>query len=88
MDALCKCCHGLFRKFLGESMKKGIFVFSMRLIVCFLNICPVYVTNYEMNEWMPNEMDRTIYKFLLNWCCGFAVLSYWTASLKKPRQMP
>lgn len=88
MDGICKCCHGLFRKFLGESMKKGIFVFSMRLIVCFLNICPVYVTNYEMNEWMPNEMDRRIYKFLLNWCCGFAVVSYWTASLKKPRQMP
>lgn len=88
MDALCACCHGLFRKYIGSSMKKGLFVNGMRIFVCMLNICPFYVANYEMNEYMKNEMDKKLYKFLLNFFLGMALLSYWITSLKKPRAIP
>jgi hypothetical protein len=69
-------------------MKKGIFINGMRFIVCLLNLCPLYLVNYELNEWIPNEMDRYLYKVMLNFSIFMALLSYWTATLKKPRKIP
>ena len=88
MDGLCKSCHGLFRKIVGVHMRKTAFIYSMRLYVCFLNACPIYVVNYEMIEYMPNKMDSYIYKILLNFFCIMALISYWTASLKKSKVIP
>lgn len=60
----------------------------MRLFVNGLNACPLYVVNYEMIEWMDNEMDRYIWKALLNFFILGALTSYWTASLRKPKIIP
>jgi hypothetical protein len=42
-------------------MKKTAFVYIMRIFVCFLNACPMYVVSYEMLEYMENKMDKFIY---------------------------
>lgn len=88
MDTLCRYCHGLFRQIFGNRMKDNLFVLSMRIFVCFLNICPLYVVNQEMIEWMTNDTDRIIYKMMLNFSIAGALLSYWTASLRKPKPIP
>ena len=88
MDGLCKCCHGLFRKFIGKGMQKSAFIWGMRVFVCFLNACPIYVMNYEMIEYMDNYMDKFLYKLLLNFTIVMALLSYWTACLKSPKPIP
>lgn len=54
----------------------------------FLNILPMYTVNYEMIEYMDNDMDKFILKSLLNFCCTMSMLSYWTASLKQPKDLP
>ena len=41
-----------------------------------------------MIEYMKNDMDRFVYKFLLNFFCSMALLSYWTASLRQPKDIP
>lgn len=60
----------------------------MRLFVILLNACPFYVANYEMNEWMTNDMDKFLYKLILNFFLAMALISYFTASLRKPKTMP
>jgi hypothetical protein len=69
-------------------MKKGLFINAMRIFVVFLNFCPFYLGNYELNEYMKNSMDKRIYNLMLNFFLGMALLSYWIASLKKPRPIP
>ena len=88
MDTLCRLCHGLFRQIFGNRMKDNLFVLSMRIFVCFLNICPLYVVNQEMIEWITNDTDRIIYKMMLNFTIAGALSSYWTASLRKPKPIP
>ena len=88
MDTLCRFCHGLFRQIFGKRMKDNLFVLSMRIFVCFLNICPLYVVNQEMIEWITNDTDRIIYKMMLNFTIAGALSSYWTASLRKPKPIP
>ena len=88
MDYFCKCCHGQFRRFCGANLKTGAFINGMRAFVCFLNICPMYTVNFEMIEYMKNDMDKFIYKCMLNFFCGMALLSYWTASLRLPKTIP
>jgi len=88
MDTLCKCCHGLFRRFIGSAMKKGCFVITMRAVVNFLNFCPSYVATYQVLEFVENEMDRFIFKFLLNAYIFMALVSYWTASMRMPKKIP
>ena len=69
-------------------MKKTAFVYAMRIFVCFLNSCPMYVVTYEMLEYMTNKIDIFIYKLLLNFFCIMALISYWTASLKQSKIIP
>ena len=88
IDYFCKCCHQLFRKVLGGNMKSNMFRYCMRTFVTFLNVCPFYTVNYHMIEYIQNEMDRFIFKFLLNTLIFMALLSYWTASLKTPKKLP
>ena len=66
-------------------MKNTFFIFAMRAFVSMLNFCPVFVVNTEMIEYMEPEMNRKICKLLLNSMCFMALLSYWIASLKKPK---
>jgi hypothetical protein len=54
MDVPFKTIHKLFKTTFGKHMKKTIFVQSMRFVVNFLNICPLYVVNFEMIEYMDN----------------------------------
>ena len=69
-------------------MKKTAFVYTMRIFVCFLNACPMYVVTNEMLEFMSNKTDVFIYKLLLNFFCIMALISYWTASLKQSKIIP
>ena len=88
IDCLCQCGHKLFRKIFGASMKNGIFVIGMRIAVTSLNLAPFYVVNYELIEWMKNEMDRYILKFLFNFWMTMTLIAYWTACLRKPKPIP
>ena len=63
MNYLCQNCHKLCRNYLD--LKTNFFKIFMRGAVTVLNLFPMYVVQYEMIEFMDNEMDRTIYKFLL-----------------------
>lgn len=85
---ICQKTHRLFKKTVGNGMRSTGFIVSMRLFVCMLNICPVYIVNTEAIEWMNPEMNRTICKLLLNVFCGMALLSYWIACLRKPKKIP
>ena len=69
-------------------MKHGFFINGMRLFVCFLNACPLYLANYELNTWIENEMDQRILKLTFNFAIFMALSSYWIASLKRPKQIP
>jgi len=60
----------------------------MRLVVVLLNVMPLYVMNREMNEWMPNEVDRQIVKFLFNAAVFMTLLSYSFASFTRPKVIP
>mmetsp|Transcript_5375 Transcript_5375/g.8310 ORF Transcript_5375/g.8310 Transcript_5375/m.8310 type:complete len:83 (+) Transcript_5375:6-254(+) len=82
MDGLCQCCHRLFQRGIGQGMGQNSFVYIMRLIVVALNLIPMYSVNYEILEWMENDMDKLVYKFLLNFFIIMSLLSYLTASLK------
>ena len=87
MDALCKTCHGLFRKYIGKSMQAKFFVYTMRTAVCLLNVFPYYSINSELVEYLP-EMEKYLYKSLFNLILILNLLSYFTASLLKPVQIP
>lgn len=69
-------------------MKTTFFIASMRIFVCFLNLCPFYVINYEMLEHMENKTDIYVYKFIFNFFIFASLTSYWIASLKKPKKIP
>jgi len=66
-------------------MKGPCFIFAMRAFVTTLNLCPMYVVNTELIEYMEPAMNRKICKLLLNIMCLMALMSYWIASLKKPK---
>ena len=87
MDAACKFCHGLFRRFIGKNMQADIFVYTMRICVNLLNVFPFYVINYELIEYMPS-MDKYLYKLLFNLALILNLISYWAASLVKPIKIP
>ena len=88
MDCLCQCCHRLFKRFIGTSMRKEGFKFGMRLFVSWLNACPFYVVNFEMMEWMENKMDVFLWKLIFNSILILTLISYYTASLRKPKAIP
>lgn len=88
MDYICVCCHKLFQKFIGTGMKTDLFKFGMRFFVCWLNACPFYVVNYQMMEWMQNKKDLYLLKVFFNLIVTLTLISYFTASLKKPKAIP
>ena len=85
---MCMFCHGLFRRVFGNNMKGNAFIFAMRLVVVVLNAMPMYLMNYEINEWMPNKTDCRLAKVLFNSLVGMTLLSYAMATLKKPKVIP
>jgi len=52
----------------------------MRLIVLFLNAMPVYLMTYEMNEWITNDTDRVLAKYVFNTFVVMTLWSYFVAS--------
>ena len=85
---MCMLCHGLFRRTFGNNMISGIFIMVMRLVVVILNAMPVYLMNFEMNEWMTNKVDLKLYKVLFNFLVFMTLLSYAVATFKKPKVIP
>ena len=85
---MCMLCHGLFRRFFGNNMISGVFIFVMRLVVVILNVMPVYLMNYEMNEWMTNKVDCKLVKVLFNFLVFMTLLSYAVATIKRPQVIP
>ena len=69
-------------------MISGVFIFVMRLVVVLLNAMPVYLMNWEMNEWMPNQTDSKLVKILFNGFVFMTLLSYAMATLKRPKVIP
>ena len=48
-------CHGLFKKVFGvRGQMSFAFIWSMRVFVVLLNVMPLYLMNYEINEWTDN----------------------------------
>jgi ABC-type sulfate transport system permease subunit len=60
----------------------------MRLIVTLLNVMPLYVVNYELNEWWTNMMDKQLIKFIFNVITAMTLISYFVASFVKPPVIP
>ncbi len=85
---MCMLCHSLFRRFLGNNMVSGIFIFVMRFVVVALNAMPVYLMNCEMNEWMTNKVDLKLVKVLFNFLVFMTLLSYAVATFKRPKVIP
>ena len=81
-------CHGLFRRLFGNNMISGIFIFVMRFVVVVLNAMPVYLMNYEINEWMTNRVDCKLVKVLFNYFVFMTLLSYGVATFKRPKVIP
>jgi len=49
---------------------------------------PLYAMNFEMIEWIPNEMDKRLIKALFNFFVFMTLLSYMVASFSRPRAIP
>ena len=85
---MCMTAHGLFRRTFGNNMISGIFIMAMRFVVVILNAMPVYLMNFEMNEWMTNKVDLKLYKVLFNFLVFMTLFSYGVATFKKPKVIP
>ena len=81
-------CHGLFRRTFGLNMISNVFIFSMRFIVVLLNAMPIYLMNYEINEWLKNKVDCKLVKVLFNFLVFMTLLSYAMATFKRPKVIP
>ena len=60
----------------------------MRFVVVFLNLMPLYLMNYEMNEWIENKADVKTVKVLFNFLVAMCLLSYAVATFKRPKVIP
>lgn len=81
-------CHKVFRAVFGENQVSYAFIWSMRLLVTLLNAMPLYVMNFEMNEWVVDHMDRRLTKIVFNVLVFMTLLSYFKASFTRPRVIP
>ena len=55
---------------------------TIRFFVVFMHFCPFYVVNWEAVEFLPNEMDKFIYKALMNLALAMSLVSYFIASYR------
>lgn len=85
---MCMFCHGVFKMIFGDSQVSWMFVWGMRLVVFGLNAMPLYVFNYEMLEWQINVMDKLILKGMFNSFVFMCLLSYFKASMTRPKVIP
>lgn len=81
-------CHGVFKYIFGKNQISSLFIWSMRIVVVLLNVMPLYIMNYEMNEWIPNKMEKSLVNFLFNTLVFMTLLSYFIASFVKPQVIP
>ena len=85
---MCMFCHGVFKKVFGGSQITSLFIWMMRIVVVFLNAMPLYLMNYEMNEWIENKADVKTVKVLFNFLVMMCLLSYGVATFKRPKVIP
>ena len=85
---MCMFCHGIFKKVFGGSQISNLFIWAMRFVVVILNVMPLYLMNYEMNEWIENKADVKTVKILFNFLVGMTLLSYAVATFKRPKVIP
>ena len=76
-----------YLKYLGVVDTMG-FKIIMRTFMTTINICPFYVINYEMMEWMKNKMDLWLFKVAFNFLTVMTLISYFTAALRPPKIIP
>ena len=50
-----------------------------------MHFSPFYVTNWDAVEYLPNEMDKFIYKTLMNLLVSLSLASYLIASYRQPK---
>jgi hypothetical protein len=82
-------CHGLFKKVFGvRGQMSFAFIWSMRAFVVFLNLMPLYLINFELNDWMDNQLERSLNKVLFNVLAAMTLVSYGVASFTRPLVIP
>ena len=86
---MCMTCHGVFKKIFGvRGQMSFAFIWGMRVFVTWLNVMPLYLMNYEMNEWMTNQTELALTKMLFNILVSMTLLSYGIATFSKPIVIP
>lgn len=84
MESFFQSVNKGLSSYVGLSTKYERFSISLfvRGFVLFMHFCPFYVTNWEAVEFLPNEMDKFIYKALMNLFITMSIVSYFIASYK------
>ena len=69
-------------------MAGSVFATLMRAFVVCLNLMPLYLMNYELNEWLENETDKKMVKIIFNTLLALNLLSYGVGTFKRPKVIP
>ena len=69
-------------------MASGVFSLAMRSFVVFLNLMPLYLMNFEINEWLDNEVDRKMIKLIFNVISVLNQIAYFYGTFKRPKVIP
>jgi hypothetical protein len=87
MDSIFLKVNEALTQYVGLSSKYESFSFALtvRIFVVFMHFCPFYVTNWEAVEFLQNEMDKFIYKALMNLALAMSLASYFIASYRQPK---
>ena len=79
-----KACRNVF----GKQMAGSLFSVAMRSFVVFLNLMPLYLMNYELNEWLENEVDRKMIKIIFNVLEALNLTAYFYGTFRRPKVIP
>jgi hypothetical protein len=87
MEELFQKVNVVLTQYAGKSTKYKRFSFplAVRILVGILHFLPFYVVNWEAVNFMPNDMDKFIYKTLMNTCLAFSLVAYLIASFRHPK---
>jgi hypothetical protein len=53
-----------------------------------MNVFAFWLMNFEMNEWIENKTDLLILKNFFNILVTMTLVSYMSASFRKPKAIP
>ena len=85
---MCMLGHRIFKAVFGTCQGTSLFIVSMRLLVLVMNVCPFYLINYEMCEWIKDETDKYLIRQLFNVMVLLTLIAYYTASCRRPKVIP